>query len=576
MKTPRLSMSAPANTLTYFFLVATVTLSACSKSPMATVDASADRPAMSDALALETAADIGTLSQPETGALAEVGPGLQVDTGALVEVGTGARPDTGALADVFVVSHPEANLAMDTPAAGLLDGGALVDVSAVSKPEAGRSEAGGSEAGGTAQPEVGSATGAALVVSLGNVNVGTIDLGKSVSGALFVTNVGATASGELTVLPGVGVAVTGCSSALQPGATCTITYTVTPTMVGTFASSISVAADPGATPPLAIKVTGIVVQPGQFSVAPAAIDLGFLPVGVPATPQTITVTTQGALTDLSVLASGPEVKIDATSTCAATLAAGVTCTVVVDFVAASTGSKSDSIVISAGGKTLAVPITAAVGAMAKLAVTPSTAAFAAAVNTSSSAVVFSVANAGDMATGSLSAAITGANAAEFTLAANNCLLLAPMSVCSISIVFAPRTTDQVTKIATLTVTDSGAGASTVKAALNGTAYSPALLTITSDQSDLGTVPIGTTGATTVFTVTNSGDVASGTLAVSVTDPQFAIMSDTCSGSSLAKNGTCTVGLALQPTTVGAKSATIQVAGTSGTPTAKVITGAGIQ
>ena len=549
MKIVSLLRSAPTHPLACFFLVAAAASSACSNnSPMATVDGSADRPATIDASAfVEASADAS--------ALAEVGTNLQPDTGALVEVGTGLPPDTGVLADAYVLSHPETNLTMDAPAAGSMDGGAVVDVGAISKPEAGRSEAGSNEAG--SPPEVGPVTGAALVVSQGDVNLGIIEVGKSVSGTLYVTNVGNTASGALTVLPGVGVSVIGCSNALQPGATCTIAFTVTPTLVGTFASSISVAANPGAMPPLAIKVTGIVVQPGQFSVTPAAIDLGALPVGVPATPQTITVTTQGALTDLSVLTSGPEVKIDATSTCASTLAAGVTCSVVVDFVAASAGSKSDSVVISAGGKTVAVPITAQVGAMAKLAITPSTAAFAAAVNATSAAIVFAVVNAGDLSTGALSASITGANAAEFTLTANTCIVLAPMSVCSISVAFAPRTADSVGKTATLTVTDTGAGASFVKATLNGTAYTPPLLTITSAGSDLGAVPIGTTGATTVFTVTKIGDEI------------------TVDGS-LAKNGTCTVGLALQPTTVGVKSATIQVTGTSGSPAAKVITGTGIQ
>ncbi|HEX7500120.1 MAG TPA: choice-of-anchor D domain-containing protein, partial [Polyangia bacterium] len=212
---------------------------------------------------------------------------------------------------------------------------------------------------------------------------------------------------------------------------------------------------------------------------------------------------------------------------------------------------------------------------AKLVISPSTATFATLVGVASSSIVFGVANAGDIATGAITARITGANAADFTISANSCLMLAPLSACSISVVFAPSYTSAATEAATLTVQDGGAGASAVKAALSGSVYEGPALAITSDRSDLGSVPIGTTGTATVFTVTNSGDAASGTLAASVSGPEFVIIGDTCTGVSLAKSASCIVSLALKPTTLGAKAATLKVGGNSGAAAVKSITGSGI-
>ncbi len=127
----------------------------------------------------------------------------------------------------------------------------------------------------------------------------------------------------------------------------------------------------------------------------------------------------------------------------------------------------------------------------------------------------------------------------------------------------------------LTVQDNGVGASAARAALSGSVYSSPALAITSDRSDLGEVPIGTTGNATVFTVTNSGDTASGTLAASVSGPEFVIIGDTCTGGSLAKGASCTVSLALKPITLGAKAAILEVAGTSGAAAVKSVTGSGI-
>ena len=564
MKTAVARKGVPMSLLAFLFMVATIALSACLKSPMGTApqDGSADTPWPNDVVPPEpdTSADASATSQPDTSAFPDTSNASQPDPRQTPDARTLRPPGSGALADLGTHYQPETNVAVDAKA----DAGNL-----------GRLEVGGGEAGGVVNEEVGSSGNAVLNLTPSSVTFGTVDLGKSVSGAVVVANVGTARSGILVVIPGTGLAVTGCSGVLLPETSCTLIFTATPTALGPFASSISITANPGTSSPLLILVTGAVVQSGQFSVTPTTIDLGTIVVGALAPLQTITIATQSALADLTVERSGTDVKIDAATTCTSTLAAGVTCAVVVNFSASSAGSKSDSIVISAGGKTVVVPITATVVNFAKLVISPSTATFATQVGVTSSSIIFGVANAGDIATGAITASITGANAADFTISANSCLMLAPLSGCSISVVFAPGSTSAATETATLIVQDGGAGASAVRAALSGSVYSSPALAITSDRSDLGAVPIGTTGTATVFTVTNSGDTTTGALAVSVSGPEFVIIGDTCTGVSLAKGASCTVSLALKPITLGAKAAILKVAGTSGAAAVKSVTGSGI-
>lgn len=559
-------------------LLATATLSACTKEPMVTTsgDGSPDLRWPGDAAPVEISApaDASSVSQPETNATVDIEPDRQPENGDSDDARSVGHTDLGAIADARVVSKPET--------------GALADAGPVSQPEASTAvepradastfspfEAGNRETRDAGPEEVGSPVGAVLNITPNSVNFGTVSLGNSATATVAVVNTGTTASGTLTVLPSFGVMVTGCTGVLQPQASCTVTITVVPTNAGAFDGLISIAADPGAIPPLQVSVSGMVILPGQFTVSPAAINLGTIPAGVLAPPQTITVSALSSLTDLSVTTSGPEVTREVASTCLSTLPAGITCTVVMGFWATSTGSKSGSVIISAGGTTVVVPITATVVNPAKLVVTPTTAAFATAVNIASSPITIGVGNAGDIATGALSATITGPNAADFAVMTNTCTLLAPLNICAIAIVFTPRATSAAPKTASLTVRDFGADASTAIVALTGTAYSGPSLDITSAKSDLGTVPVGTTGAATAFTVTNTGDVATGTLTVSASSAEFVISGNTCAGFTLAPRGSCTVSLALKPTSIGVKAAVLTVSGTTGVPAIKQIAGTGI-
>ena len=100
------------------------------------------------------------------------------------------------------------------------------------------------------------------------------------------------------------------------------------------------------------------------------------------------------------------------------------------------------------------------------------------------------------------------------------------------------------------------------------------LTITPVTSDLGSVAVGETGPSVTFTLTSSEDVAQGPLTVTLSSAELVITDDTCSTSVLPSGGTCTINIALRPTSAGGKSATLTVTSPAGAPAVKTLTGTG--
>jgi hypothetical protein len=433
--------------------------------------------------------------------------------------------------------------------------------------------------GGSPLVGTGGSSGAVLTLDKSTINLGTLDVGGIGIAVVTVTNIGRAASGPITVTASSGLTATGCAGILAAGASCTLTIAATATAAGALVGAVAIAASPGTVSPLTVSVLGTVSSAELFRVSPPTIDLGNVAVGA-LVKQTIAVTAKAAIADLVVTTSGADVTIDkVASTCANVLAAGASCMLVVNFVAATAGVKSDSIIVSGGGaagKVVAVPVTAVAQIPAKLIINPSTPqSFVGVVGQTSSAITFGVANTGDIATGVITATLTGDNAASFAIASSTCLILAPLAACTIGVVYKPMAVAASPEKATLIVTESGGGSS-VSVALSGAQYGDNHPIITPANSDLGTVLVGATGPATTFTLTNAGDTASGMLTVSVSSTEFVITNDTCSGASLAaRTGSCTVAIALAPKTVGAKTATLMIDDATGNPAVKTLTGTGV-
>ena len=395
---------------------------------------------------------------------------------------------------------------------------------------------------------------AILSVSPASVDLGSVDVGATSGPAtVTVTNSGKAASGALTVtVSGTGITATGCTGTLAVGAACTISITAHPAAAGAISGTIAVAE--GASAPKTISVSGVATVPGQFSLTPPGpVDLGKVVIKGTATASiVVTNTATTGLTGIVVTVGGTGYALSpTTTTCTDSLAVGQTCTIVVGFTAATGGVATGSVIVSQGGVTKSVALSATVQAPAKLAMTPPTAALTATVGGSSTAVTFYVTNSGDVASGVPTVLLGGPNAADFSIATNSCvtsLAGGATSSCSASVVFSPKVLSTANETATLTVSDPGPGASSVVATLSGTAVGPSQLVL-SGSPDLGIVVVGATGTPVSLTLKNGGDNNSGAIALSTNDPgEFAVVTatDTCTGVDLKKNATCTFSMTFTP------------------------------
>jgi hypothetical protein len=108
---------------------------------------------------------------------------------------------------------------------------------------------------------------------------------------------------------------------------------------------------------------------------------------------------------------------------------------------------------------------------------------------------------------------------------------------------------------------------------------PALLVADKDMYDFGTQVTTATGAgvgSTVVTITNMGDMKSGTLIVGVIDSStFPTSADMCSGNTLDPGASCTVTVKFMPGMAGAKSSKLQVGATPGGTVAVMLKGMGV-
>jgi hypothetical protein len=155
----------------------------------------------------------------------------------------------------------------------------------------------------------------------------------------------------------------------------------------------------------------------------------------------------------------------------------------------------------------------------------------------------------------LTTALAGANAAEFAIVDNRCVVpLAPLSTCAIQAVYKP--TSAGSKTATLTVTDDTAGSTPATATLVGIGGGP-MVTITG-PANLGSVLVGTAGTPSTYTISNTGGTATGALTVAASGAEFVIGGDLCSGLPLAANKTCMFTVTFSPTSVGMKAAVLSV------------------
>ncbi len=416
-----------------------------------------------------------------------------------------------------------------------------------------------------------------LTLSPGSQSFGTQTVGIAVTNndkVFTVTNTGGTTSGALLVTaagsdPGefTKTADTCSGQTLAAAATCTLTIRFAPLSSGSKSASFDIVGTPGGT--LRAAVSGIAVTAAAVDVTPSVQDFGTVVTGgtsnVVFTVRNNGGVTTGALANTLTGTDAASFSIANSSCTGATLAPGATCNVTVRFTGGTAGAKTATLnVTGTPGGTDTSLLSGSVVSPGSIVPNPGTLAFGPiTVGQSSTAQVITINNTGGSATGALTTALGGANAADFNIVAggNGCqgAVLAPTgsagSSCTINVRFSPLTAGA-NKAGTVTVT--GAPGGTAVTSLSGDGISPANLAFNPATKDFGSVTTGTDSATQTFTLTNNGGQASAAVTPALAgadSSQFVIMNTTCAGA-LAPAASCQVIVLFRPTTAGNKSASL--------------------
>ena len=262
---------------------------------------------------------------------------------------------------------------------------------------------------------------------------------------------------------------------LQSGQSCNVGFIFTPTAAGARSATFSLL-DNTISGTNTIQLTG--TGETTATLTPAAVTFASEPVGsaTAATVLTLKNTGSGVLGintgGITITGTGAA-SFSETTTCGTTLAAGASCTISAIFKPTVTGTLSATLAVVdnalGGSQKATLTGTATAAAVAKLALSPASTAFASqTVGTASAAKSITLTNSGTAAATLSAFAISGTNATSFTQTHTCGTTLAAGASCTISVVFKPAAAGNLA--ATLTVTSS---AGTLTSALTGTSVAAA-------------------------------------------------------------------------------------------------------
>jgi hypothetical protein len=315
------------------------------------------------------------------------------------------------------------------------------------------------------------------------------------------------------------------------------------------------------------------------TLTPTSLTFAATAVGSTTAAQVVTVKNTGTttlnLTSETITGTNVTSFLKSATTCAATLAAGASCTVSVEFKPAAAGALTANLSITdnAAGTPQLVKLTGT-GTAPIVTLSLTSLAFAAtAVGSTSAAAAVTIKNSGTAVLNLTSETITGTNATSFLKSATTCgTTLAVGATCTVSVEFKPAAPGALT--AALSIADNAAG--TPQAVmLKGTGNAPAVsLTPVSIAYPATTVGLTSTAQLVALTNTGNATLTMSSIALTGTNPTSFVEIGTC-GTSLAAGASCAMYVGFKPASVGALSAALSVTdNAAGSPHKVTLTGTG--
>jgi hypothetical protein len=411
----------------------------------------------------------------------------------------------------------------------------------------------------------------AMTVTPGSLTFAAQEVGAaSTAQTISVINSGAavlTVSHIIT--PGDFTETDNCLGTVAIGAACSVQVTFLPSATGTRTGLVTIYGNVAGGQATA-GLSGVGAPAAAIVLTPISVTYMGTNVGAASPAQNITISnTGGVTTTLQTPVVTGDFTISA-NTCGSSLAAGVGCTVAVEFVPAASGARAGSMTVtdSVGAQTASLTGVGLLPATDSLA--PVTLWFAAqSLNTASAGQQVTLTNSGDAALVGIS---TGISSGDFTVV-NGCgNSLAGHSTCGMTVAFVPKSVGAGTGV--LTVTDTYR-AQTV--ALSGTGVAPAGVSLSPVAGMMFTATgVGLSAAAQTVTLTNNGGMALAIASVSPTgDFVIAAGSNTC-GASLAAGAACGMQILFVPTATGARAGSLTIIDSAGSsPQTLQLSGTGV-
>jgi sugar lactone lactonase YvrE len=385
---------------------------------------------------------------------------------------------------------------------------------------------------------------AQAVLTPATANFGNVAVGTTSAAQVFtLSNPGGSALDitGINIMYGNGspfaVASKTCTNNLDPGKSCTISVTFSPTATGAATANLEVEDYLNNSPQTsALSGTGTAGTAPIAALTPANNYFGSFAIGSTSAAQTFTLTNSGtaalSVTSISLTGANAAEFAIASKTCGSSVAAGASCTIAVTFSPTSTGTSQAilSVTDNANGSPQSSTIsgngTAAAAPAATL--TPANLDFGSVeTGTKSTAQNATLTNTGNAALAISGITLTGTNSSAFTTTTTCGSSLAAGASCTVSVIFDP--TVAATDTASLSVSDNAAGSpQTTSLTGIGTApppmadfsiaATPASQTVASGSSAVYQVAIGSVNGsfTTAVSLSASGVPAGATVVFSPT------------------------------------------------------------
>jgi hypothetical protein len=370
----------------------------------------------------------------------------------------------------------------------------------------------------------------------------TVILTNNGSVSLAVTSI--VASGDFSETDG-------CQNvAVNPGATCAISVTFTPTATGSRTGMLTIYANVTGGQ-MQVSLSGTGTASGVISLTPSTISFGGWEVGTASTALQVTVTNSGspAIAYTSAITGAFSI---VTNACGSSVPAETSCNLTVTFTPVEAGAAAGTLTFTDLEGTQTVALSGTGLAPPTDALSPASLTFAGTiVGQLSTAQTVTLTNSGGVPLTSISVSASGAfqqtNACTANLAAN--------SSCAISVVYAPTETGSQT--GTLIVSDA---LRTQTVALAGTGIAPPALSASPSSLTFTEQQVGVAGSPQTLTISNTGGAPLANVGFQITGTSassFSTGTTTC-GATLASTGSCTVQVIFTPGASGASTASLAV------------------